>query len=73
VQGCAGGGDFGEPSLDRGVNVFVRVFEIEGSRVELAPDPTQAALDRSQLGLRKEARRRQAARVRNAAGNVEGI
>ncbi len=73
VQGCAGGRDFGKPSLDGGVDVFVRVFEIEFPRVELALDPAQAALDRGEPGFGKKARRGQAPRVGNAAGDVERI
>src|SRR5260221_3759012 len=73
VQGGAGGRDFGEPSLDGGVDVFVRVFEIEGSRIELALDPTQAALDRRELGFGKKARGGQPARVSEAAGDIKRI
>jgi hypothetical protein len=51
VQGGAGRRELGQPALDRGVNVFVGLLEIELTGVELALDPPEAALDRSQLGL----------------------
>jgi hypothetical protein len=52
VQGGAGRGELGQPALDRGVNVFVGLLEIELTGVELALDPPEAALDRRQLRLR---------------------
>lgn len=63
----------GEPPLDRGVDVLVRVGDLERAGVELALDAPQAALDRSELGGLQDSGRGQATRVRNAARDVEGV
>jgi len=49
VQGGPCRRQLGEPALDRGVDVFVGLFEIELAGVELALDPPEASLDRGQL------------------------
>src|SRR5258708_33444875 len=59
VQGGAGGGGVGEPSLDGGGDVLVRVFEIEVTGVQLAPYPTPDAVERRQSWTRKTAGNRQ--------------
>ena len=73
MQCGARGRELGQPALDCSVDVFVRVFEIEFTRVELALDPPQAALDRCQLRFGNKARRGQPASVGDAAGDVERI
>jgi len=55
------------------VYVFVGLFEIELTRVELAFDAAQAALDRGQLRLGQKARGGQATRVRDAPGDVKRV
>ena len=73
MQGGPCWGELGEPALDGGVDVFVCLFEIELTRVELALDPPQAALDGGQLGPGQEACRGEAACVSDAPGDVERI
>jgi hypothetical protein len=65
--------DLGQPPLDRGVDVLVRVRKLKGAGVELALDPPQAALDRPERGGLEDPGRGQAARVGDAARDVEGI
>jgi len=55
------------------VDVFVRLFEIELTRVELALDLPQAALDGGELCSGQQARRGQTTRVRDASGDVERV
>jgi hypothetical protein len=55
------------------VDVFVGVFEIELTGVELALDSPEAALDGGQLGPGQQARRGKAARVSDAPCDVERI
>lgn len=45
MQGGAGGGDLGQPALDRRVDVLVGLAELELALVQLAPDPAEAAFD----------------------------
>jgi len=45
MQVRAGGRQLCEPALDGGVDVLIRVVELEFTVVELAFDPAQAALD----------------------------
>jgi hypothetical protein len=73
MQRCTGGRDLGQPPLDRGVDVLVGVGEREFAFVELASDPPKTSLDGCQLSLRNKLRRRQAASVGDAAGDVERI
>ena len=62
-----------QPPLDRRVDVFVRLFEIELTGVELALDLAQAALDGGELRSGQQARRGQPARVRDTSGDVERV
>ena len=73
VQGGAGRRELGEPPLDGGVDVFVGLFEIELTGVELALYPPEAALDRGQLRLGQESCRGKAARMGDAPCDVERI
>jgi len=73
VQGGAGRRELGQPPFNRGVNVFVGVFEIELARVELALDPAQSPLDGGELRSGQQSRSGQATSVRNAPGDVERI
>ena len=61
------------PALDRGVDVLVRVEEIQVARVDLAPDPPEATLDRGQLRCGQDAGCGQAARVGEAARDVKRV
>lgn len=73
MQGSPCRRELREPALDGGVDVFVGLFEIELTGVELALDPPQAALDGGQLRPGKEACRGKAACVSDAPGDVERI
>jgi hypothetical protein len=73
VQRGTAGRDLRQPPFDRGVNVLVGVEEGELAFVELASDPPKPSLDCFQLPLRQELRRRQAASVRDAPGDVERV
>jgi hypothetical protein len=73
VQSRAGRRELRQTSLDGSVDVFVGVLEIELTRIELALDPPQAALDRNQLRFRQQAGRGQPARVGDAPGDVERV
>ena len=65
--------DLRQPPLDRGVDVLVGVEERELAFVELASDPAKASLYGRQLALGQKLRRRKAASVRDAAGDVERV
>lgn len=73
MQGGAAWRELGQPPFDRGVNVFVCVFEIELARVELALDPAQSPLDGGELRSGEQSSRGQPASVRDAPGDVERI
>jgi hypothetical protein len=73
MQRGAGGRDLGEPALDCGVDVLIRVEELEGTCIELFADTSQPPLDRSQLCGGDDAGGSEAARVRDAARDVEGV
>lgn len=73
VQVSTGRRDFGQTSLNGRVNVLVRVRELERAVVELAIDLAQATLNSPQLGGFDDAGGRQASRMREAAGDVEGV
>jgi hypothetical protein len=73
MQRGTGGGDLGEPPLDRGVDVLIGVEELERAGIELFADASQATLDRLQLCGRDDARGSEAARMRDAARDVEGV
>ncbi len=62
-----------EPALDRGVDVLIRGYELELAFVELPLDPAQPPLDRRELGWSDDAGGGQAARVSDAAGEIERI
>jgi hypothetical protein len=73
VKHRAGRGDLRQPALDRRVDVLIACVKRELAAIELTPDPAQAALDRRQLAAGDEPRRGQAARMRDAARDVEGV
>ena len=73
MEGGARRRQLGQPALDGGVNVFVRLFEVELAGVQLALDAPETALDRCELRFGKEAGRRQPASVGDAARDVERI
>ena len=73
MESGAGGSELGQPALDGGVDVLVGFAELELAAVELALDAAEAALDGCELRLRDDAGRGQAARVRDAAGDVERV
>jgi len=73
VKRRTGRGDLGQAPLDRGVNVLVRLAELELPVVELALDPAEATLDRGKSRSRKKAGLGQPACMREAAGDVERI
>jgi len=55
------------------VDVLVGIEEGELAFVELAPDSAQTSLDGCDLSCREKLCRRQAASVRDAAGDVERV
>jgi len=55
------------------MDVLIRFAEFELAAVELALDAAQAALDRRELRPRQKASLGQPPRMRDAAGDVEGI
>jgi len=73
VQRRARRRDLDEAPFDRGVDVLVLELEIELVAVELALDLSQATFYRRDLPGREDARRGQAARVREAACDVVRI
>ena len=73
MQGGAGRRELGQPALDRRVDVFVCVFEIELTGVELPLDPPEAALDRGELRFGQKARGGEPASVGDAPGDVERV
>jgi hypothetical protein len=73
VKRGAGRRELGQTALDGGVDVFVGLFEIELTGVELALDPPESAFDRGQLCFGQKACRAKAARVGDAPGDVERI
>ena len=73
VQRRPGGRDLGQPALDRGMDVLVFQLELELVAVQFALDLPEPAADRGQLAGREEARRRQAACVREAPRDVVRI
>ena len=73
MQRRTGGRDLGEPAFDCGVDVLVGVEELELAGIELFADASQSPLDRGQLCGGDDAGGSQAACVRDAAGDVEGV
>ena len=73
MQRGAGGRDLGEPPLDRGMDVLIGVEELERAGSELFADASQPPLDSSQLCGGDDAGGSEAARVRDAAGDVERV
>lgn len=73
VQRGAGRRDFGEPALDRRVDVLVGVLESEGSRVQLSADAAQPSFDGGQLPGGDDPGGCKAASMGEAAGDVKGI
>jgi hypothetical protein len=65
--------DLGKPPFDRGVDVLVGFLELELARVELALYPPEATLDGCEPAPGQKARRREAARVGEAARDVERV
>src|ERR1700687_113898 len=73
MQRGPGGRDLGQAPLDCGVDVLVALADLELALVQLALDASQAALDQRESCPGQKTRREQAARVGDAAGNVERI
>ena len=73
MQCRAGGRQLCQPAFDCGVYVLIGAGELECALIKLAFDSAQPALDRFELGRGDDAGRGQAARVRDAAGDVERI
>ena len=65
--------DLRKPPLDSRVDVLIRVDEGERAGIELPFDASQPSLDGSQLRRGNDSRARKAARMGDAAGDVEGI
>jgi hypothetical protein len=66
-------GDLSQPSLDRRVDVLIGVQELQRAGIDLAFHPSKPALDGGELGRGQEPGGRQAARVRDAPCDVEGV
>ena len=73
MQSSAGGSQLGQPALDGGVDVLVGLAKLELFTIQLLLDAAKAPLDRGELRLRDDARRGEATRVREAAGDVEWV
>jgi len=73
VQGRACRGDLSQPSLDRGVDVLVRVGQLELAALQLTLDSAKAAFDGRQLRASDDSGGGKPARVRDAAGDVIGV
>jgi hypothetical protein len=73
MQRSAGRGDRGQPALDCGVDVLVGVEKIKGAGIELFADAPQPSFDGGQLCGGDDARGRETARMRDAAGDVKGV
>lgn len=65
--------DLGQPPLDGGVDVLVRLGELERAGVQLTLDAAQATLDGCELRRLQDSGRSEAPRMRDAARDVEGI
>jgi hypothetical protein len=66
-------GDLGQAPFDCRVDVLVAFAELELALVQLALDAAKAALDQREARPGQETRREQAARVRDAAGDVKRV
>jgi hypothetical protein len=64
---------FGEPSLDGGMNVLVGLREFERATFELALDPSQPTFDGAKLPWLENPRGSKSARVGDAACDVERV
>ena len=73
VQGRPRRSYLGEPALDGGVDVLVGRSELEIAGVELALDPSQAALDGGQLRRRQQPRGLEPTCMRDAPSDVVRI
>ena len=73
MQGRACRRDLGQPPLDRGVDVLVRVGQLELAVLQLTLDAAEAALDGRQLRTADDSGDGKPARVRDAAGDVVGV
>ena len=73
MKRSTGRGDLCQAPFDRGVDVFIRVPELELTAVELALDAAEAALDGGELRAGKQAGLGQATRVGDAARDVERV
>jgi hypothetical protein len=62
--------DLGQPSLDRGVDVLVRVGQLELAVLQLTRDAAKATFDGRQLRTSDDSGGGKPARVRDAAGDV---
>ena len=70
MQGCPCRRDLGQPPLDRGVDVLVRVRQLELAVLQLTLDAAKAALDGRQLRTSDDSGGGKPARMRDAAGDV---
>src|SRR5947209_16328282 len=73
MQVGAGGCQLSQAALDRRVDVFVSVSELECATVQLALDLPKPALDGGQPRFRQQACTRERAGVREAAGDVDRV
>jgi hypothetical protein len=73
VQGRACRRDLGQPPLDRGVDVLVRIGQVELAALQLTLDAAESALDGRQLRTADDSGGGKPARVGNAAGDVVGV
>ncbi len=73
MQGRACRRDLGQPPLDRGMDVLVRVGQLELAVLQLTLDAAEAALDGRQLRTSDDSGGGKPARVRDAAGDVVGV
>ena len=65
--------DLGQPPLDRGVDVLVRIGQLELAVLQLTLDAAEAAFDGGQLRTSDDSGGGKPARVRDAAGDVVGV
>ena len=73
VQRGSGGIDLRQTALDRGVDVLVAVEKLERPVIELSLHLPKTPLDGAQLRGLEDPCRGEAARVRDAAGDVERV
>src|SRR5216684_435852 len=73
MQRGTGRGDLGQAPFDCRMDVLVGLAELELALVQLALDTAKSAFDQREARPGKETRREQAARVRDAAGDVKRV